>query len=165
MPRTPEPPRAKTAERPEFNFDIAISYLEVYNESGYDLLDPSHDTKDLEDLLHEGELAWFEEEGSKERKGKLKKKSRCHLSEWQNKLQRNVLREDFFISGATIPADVMKVKMTHARDPKQMFLKTHEEKNGGTKQAESATGTHTHTHTHTHTSKDRHRRPQTNSYK
>ena len=27
-----------------------ISYLEIYNERGYDLLDPSHETKALEDL-------------------------------------------------------------------------------------------------------------------
>ena len=52
--------------------------------------------------------------------------------------------------------------MTHARDPKQMFLKTHEEKNGGTKQAESATGTHTHTHTRAKTITDGHRQTATN---
>ena len=27
-----------------------VSYLEIYNESGFDLLDPSHETKALEDL-------------------------------------------------------------------------------------------------------------------
>ena len=32
------------------NTEVRISYLEIYNESGYDLLDPSHDTKGLEDL-------------------------------------------------------------------------------------------------------------------
>ena len=32
------------------NTEVRISYLEIYNESGYDLLDPSHDTKALEDL-------------------------------------------------------------------------------------------------------------------
>jgi kinesin family protein 6/9 len=31
-------------------FTIRISYLEIYNESGYDLLDPNHETKKLEDL-------------------------------------------------------------------------------------------------------------------
>ena len=29
---------------------MRISYLEIYNEAGYDLLDPSHETKGLEDL-------------------------------------------------------------------------------------------------------------------
>ena len=32
------------------NMEVRISYLEIYNENGYDLLDPSHDTKALEDL-------------------------------------------------------------------------------------------------------------------
>ncbi len=36
--------------RPGFEFKAYISYLEIYNEKGYDLLDPSHDTKALEDL-------------------------------------------------------------------------------------------------------------------
>jgi kinesin family member 6/9 len=31
-------------------FKAYVSYLELYNEQGYDLLDPSHDTKALEDL-------------------------------------------------------------------------------------------------------------------
>ena len=29
---------------------MRISYLEIYNEAGYDLLDPSHESKGLEDL-------------------------------------------------------------------------------------------------------------------
>ena len=32
------------------NTEVRISYLEIYHASGYDLLDPSHDTKGLEDL-------------------------------------------------------------------------------------------------------------------
>jgi kinesin family protein 6/9 len=34
----------------ELVISVQISYLEIYNESAYDLLDPSHDTKSLEDL-------------------------------------------------------------------------------------------------------------------
>lgn len=29
---------------------VRISYLEIYNDHGYDLLDPNHETKKLEDL-------------------------------------------------------------------------------------------------------------------
>ena len=36
--------------RTDVQFKAYISYLELYNEQGYDLLDPSHDTKSLEDL-------------------------------------------------------------------------------------------------------------------
>eukprot|EP00605_Chrysophyceae_sp_TOSAG23-4_P001469 GSChrysophyteH1.ASY1.ANO1.1605.1 assembled CDS len=35
---------------PERYFKAYVSYLELYNETGYDLLDPSHETKALEDL-------------------------------------------------------------------------------------------------------------------
>ena len=31
-------------------YQAYISYLEIYNEQGYDLLDPSHETKSLEEL-------------------------------------------------------------------------------------------------------------------
>ena len=41
---------AKLAEQPGIEFEVRISYLEIYNEAGYDLLDPSHETKGLEDL-------------------------------------------------------------------------------------------------------------------
>ncbi|KAJ3191216.1 Kinesin- protein 6 [Irineochytrium annulatum] len=37
-------------KRAGFQFDVAISYLEIYNENGYDLLDSSRDAKKLEDL-------------------------------------------------------------------------------------------------------------------
>ena len=36
--------------RTDVQFKLYISYLELYNETGYDLLDPSHETKALEDL-------------------------------------------------------------------------------------------------------------------
>nr|KAG5710764.1 hypothetical protein BaRGS_035166 [Batillaria attramentaria] len=35
---------------PDLTFTIHISYLEIYNESGYDLLDPKHEAAKLEDL-------------------------------------------------------------------------------------------------------------------
>lgn len=37
-------------DRSDAQFQIHISYLEIYNNQGYDLLDPSHETKRLEDL-------------------------------------------------------------------------------------------------------------------
>lgn len=36
--------------KPGIEFKAYISYLELYNEQGYDLLDQSHETKALEDL-------------------------------------------------------------------------------------------------------------------
>ena len=36
--------------RSDYQFTCHISYLEIYNEAGFDLLDPSHETKALEDL-------------------------------------------------------------------------------------------------------------------
>ena len=41
---------AKLAERSDLIYEMRISYLEIYNEAGYDLLDPSHESKGLEDL-------------------------------------------------------------------------------------------------------------------
>lgn len=38
------------AKKPEFMFSMHISYLELYNEQGYDLLDPQHQATKLEDL-------------------------------------------------------------------------------------------------------------------
>lgn len=35
---------------PEREFSTNISYLEIYNENGYDLLDPKHEASKLEDL-------------------------------------------------------------------------------------------------------------------
>jgi kinesin family protein 6/9 len=37
-------------QRSDAQFNMHISYLEIYNETGYDLLDPNHETKALEDL-------------------------------------------------------------------------------------------------------------------
>ncbi|KAG5179598.1 P-loop containing nucleoside triphosphate hydrolase protein [Tribonema minus] len=36
--------------RSDTQYSCYVSYLEIYNEQGYDLLDPSHETKALEDL-------------------------------------------------------------------------------------------------------------------
>ncbi|CAF0834221.1 unnamed protein product [Brachionus calyciflorus] len=38
------------AKKPEYSFTMHISYLEIYNENGYDLLDPQHQASKLEDL-------------------------------------------------------------------------------------------------------------------
>ncbi|XP_041351930.1 kinesin-like protein KIF6 [Gigantopelta aegis] len=40
----------KIEKTPELAFTVHISYLEIYNESGYDLLDPKHEAAKLEDL-------------------------------------------------------------------------------------------------------------------
>ena len=37
-------------KKPEYTFTMHISYLEIYNENGYDLLDPQHQVSKLEDL-------------------------------------------------------------------------------------------------------------------
>ncbi|KAJ7515220.1 hypothetical protein O6H91_22G006000 [Diphasiastrum complanatum] len=36
--------------RSEYTYTMHFSYLEIYNETGYDLLNPDHETKELEDL-------------------------------------------------------------------------------------------------------------------
>mmetsp|Transcript_14140 Transcript_14140/g.47146 ORF Transcript_14140/g.47146 Transcript_14140/m.47146 type:complete len:765 (+) Transcript_14140:51-2345(+) len=41
---------AKVAERPEQIYEVRVSYLEIYNEVGYDLLDEKQDTQSMEDL-------------------------------------------------------------------------------------------------------------------
>jgi hypothetical protein len=41
---------SEVADRSEYIYTIHFSYLEVYNEMGYDLLNPDHETKALEDL-------------------------------------------------------------------------------------------------------------------
>ena len=41
---------SKLAESSDTQYEVRVSYLEIYNESGYDLLEPSHETKGLEDL-------------------------------------------------------------------------------------------------------------------
>ncbi|XP_076441935.1 kinesin-like protein KIF6 [Babylonia areolata] len=40
----------QTEKNPDLSFTVHISYLEIYNESGYDLLDPKHEAAKLEDL-------------------------------------------------------------------------------------------------------------------
>ena len=40
---------AKVAERPEQIYEVRVSYLEIYNEVGYDLLDEKQDTQSMED--------------------------------------------------------------------------------------------------------------------
>lgn len=37
-------------QRTDYKYTAHVSYLEIYNENGYDLLDPSHDTTALENL-------------------------------------------------------------------------------------------------------------------
>uniref|UniRef100_A0A7S3K768 Kinesin-like protein n=1 Tax=Aureoumbra lagunensis TaxID=44058 RepID=A0A7S3K768_9STRA len=37
-------------ERSDMKWTAHVSYMEIYNEQGYDLLDPSHDTKNVTDL-------------------------------------------------------------------------------------------------------------------
>ncbi len=42
----------KALEDSDRKYQVAISYLEIYNEIGYDLLDDTRDAKRLEDLPH-----------------------------------------------------------------------------------------------------------------
>lgn len=37
-------------QRTDTQYTIYVSFLEIYNETGYDLLDPHHDSGKLEDL-------------------------------------------------------------------------------------------------------------------
>lgn len=37
-------------QHPDQSHTVHVSYLEIYNESGYDLLDPKHEASKLEDL-------------------------------------------------------------------------------------------------------------------
>lgn len=41
---------AEIARRPTHTYTVQCSYLELYNEEGFDLLDPSREVKRLEDL-------------------------------------------------------------------------------------------------------------------
>jgi kinesin family protein 6/9 len=49
-------PRALThifdhiSSQSEYTYTVRISYLEIYNDNGYDLLDPDHDSKELSQL-------------------------------------------------------------------------------------------------------------------
>ena len=38
------------AKRADASYEVHVSYVEIYNDQGYDLLDPDHETKALEDL-------------------------------------------------------------------------------------------------------------------
>ena len=40
----------EVSKRSDYQFQVHISYLEIYNETGYDLLDPDREVKALEDL-------------------------------------------------------------------------------------------------------------------
>nr|PNR47993.1 hypothetical protein PHYPA_012466 [Physcomitrium patens] len=50
IPRTISLIFSEIAERSEYAYTLHFSYMEVYNETGYDLLNPDHETKALEDL-------------------------------------------------------------------------------------------------------------------
>ncbi|KAJ3128891.1 Kinesin- protein 6 [Nowakowskiella sp. JEL0407] len=50
IPRTLQYIFAETKKRQGCHYEISISYMEIYNEIGYDLLDSSRDAKKLEDL-------------------------------------------------------------------------------------------------------------------
>eukprot|EP01016_Furgasonia_blochmanni_P018370 TRINITY_DN20886_c0_g1_i1.p1 TRINITY_DN20886_c0_g1~~TRINITY_DN20886_c0_g1_i1.p1 ORF type:complete len:328 (+),score=82.67 TRINITY_DN20886_c0_g1_i1:64-1047(+) len=50
IPRTISYVFSETAKRKDCFFEISISYLEIYNDDGYDLLDENHTTKNLSDL-------------------------------------------------------------------------------------------------------------------
>ncbi|XP_030854411.1 kinesin-like protein KIF6 [Strongylocentrotus purpuratus] len=50
IPRTLSYLYEQYAKNPEYVYTTHISYLELYNESGYDLLDPKHEAAKLEDL-------------------------------------------------------------------------------------------------------------------
>jgi kinesin family protein 6/9 len=49
----------KEARANEFLYSISISYLEIYNDDGYDLLDAEHETKQLSELP---KVAMFEDD-------------------------------------------------------------------------------------------------------
>ena len=40
----------RCVQSPEKIFSVHVSYLEIYNEHGYDLLDPRHEASKLDDL-------------------------------------------------------------------------------------------------------------------
>eukprot|EP00877_Chromochloris_zofingiensis_P015099 jgi/Chrzof1/9843/Cz04g18020.t1 len=50
IPRTISAIYSEAAKRGDYSFQVHISYLEIYNEVGYDLLDPNRDVKAMEDL-------------------------------------------------------------------------------------------------------------------
>uniref|UniRef100_A0A7R9YQE6 Kinesin-like protein n=1 Tax=Chlamydomonas euryale TaxID=1486919 RepID=A0A7R9YQE6_9CHLO len=50
IPRTISAMFSEIAKRSEYQYAVRVSYLEIYNEKGYDLLDPEREVKALEDL-------------------------------------------------------------------------------------------------------------------
>ncbi|KAJ3362418.1 Kinesin- protein 6 [Allomyces javanicus] len=50
IPRTIQFIFKEMAKRPNRKYQVSVSYLEIYNESGFDLLDDNRDAKQLEDL-------------------------------------------------------------------------------------------------------------------
>lgn len=50
IPRTLQALFGEIEKQRDRQFEVRISYMEIYNESGYDLLDPNHESKKLEDL-------------------------------------------------------------------------------------------------------------------
>ena len=48
---------AELVNRADLSYTLHVSYLEIYNNMGYDLLDPSHETKQLEDLPQVGQAS------------------------------------------------------------------------------------------------------------
>eukprot|EP00899_Mesostigma_viride_P007228 jgi/Mesvir1/16506/Mv10060-RA.1 len=50
IPRTLSFIFSELAKRSDQSYSVHVSYLEIYNEQGYDLLDPDHETKTLEEL-------------------------------------------------------------------------------------------------------------------
>lgn len=41
---------SELTKRSDYTYQLKFAYLEIYNEIGYDLLNPHHETKSLEDL-------------------------------------------------------------------------------------------------------------------
>ena len=50
LPRTLSTIYKEINKRNEWQYSVAISYMEIYKESGYDLLDPNKEVKDIDDL-------------------------------------------------------------------------------------------------------------------
>lgn len=50
IPRTIQYIYSQLKTRSDYTYTVHVSYLEIYNEVGYDLLDTTRDAKSLEDL-------------------------------------------------------------------------------------------------------------------
>ena len=50
IPRTLSYIFSETKKRTDTFYKISVSYIEIYNDDGYDLLDENHTTKNLSDL-------------------------------------------------------------------------------------------------------------------